>query len=71
VRSCSWRALLLETNMIVYGANSPCFRLGPDRRVVFACQCPLLELRAAELLDIFLSLAGQARDWRTDHFLSD
>lgn len=62
-------AALLETNMIVYGANSPCFMLGPDKRVVFGYQCRLHELRAPELLDIFLNLAEQARDWRTDHFL--
>lgn len=60
---------LLETNMIVYGANSPSFMLGPDKRVVFGYQCRLQELKAPELLDIFLNLAEQARDWRTDHFL--
>lgn len=60
---------LLETNMIVYGANSPAFMLGPDKAVVFGYQCRLHELRAPELLDIFLNLAGQARDWRLDYFL--
>lgn len=64
-------AALLETNMIVYGANSPAFMLGPDKRVVFGYQCRLQEIKAPELLDIFLNLANQARDWRLDHFLED
>jgi len=60
---------LLETNMIVYGANAPAFMLGPDRQVVFGYGCPLQDLQAPELLDIFVNLAAQARDWRTDYFL--
>ncbi len=62
---------LLETNMLVYAANSPAFMLGPDQRVVFGYQCRLNEVRAPELMNIFLNLAEQARDWRTDHFLGD
>lgn len=60
---------LLETNMLVYGANAPAFMLDLDKRVVFGYQCRLQELKAPELMDIFLTLAGQARDWRLDHFL--
>lgn len=60
---------LLETNMIVYGANAPSFMLGPDRHVIFGYQSRLQDIRALELLDIFLNLAAQARDWRTDYFL--
>ncbi|TWC67344.1 CesT family type III secretion system chaperone [Herbaspirillum sp. SJZ099] len=60
---------LLETNMLIYAANSPAFMLGPDRRVTFGYQCRLNELRAPELMTILLNLAEQARDWRTDHFL--
>jgi hypothetical protein len=60
---------LLETNMIVYGANAPAFMLDLDKRVVFGYQCPLQELKAPALMDIFLTLAGQVRDWRLDHFL--
>jgi hypothetical protein len=64
----AYRALL-ETNMIVYGAGSPAFMLGPDKRVLFGYHCRLMELKAPQLLDIFVNLAAQARDWRTGHFL--
>ncbi|MPS30696.1 CesT family type III secretion system chaperone [Pigmentiphaga sp.] len=60
---------LLETNMIVYGASSPAFMLGPDKRVTFGYQCRLADVRANQLIGILQKLAGQAKDWRTDHFL--
>lgn len=60
---------LLETNMIVYGGSSPAFMLGPDKRVTFAYQCRLADVKAKHLIDILHKLAGQAKDWRTDYFL--
>lgn len=60
---------LLETNMIIYGANCPSFMLGPDKRVSFGYQCRLTDIRAPELMGVFLNLAGQAKDWRIDYFI--
>ncbi len=61
---------LLETNMIIYGANCPAFMLGPDKRVSFGYQCQLADIKAPQLMGIFLNLAEQARDWRTDYFIA-
>lgn len=60
---------LLETNMVIYGASSPSFMLGPDKRVTFGYQCLLADVRAPELLSLFGNLAEQAKDWRSDHFI--
>ncbi len=61
---------LLEANMILSGTGTAAFMLGPDQQVLFNYQCRLLELKAAELLGIFRTLAEQARAWRSGYFLT-
>ncbi|EJL88950.1 Tir chaperone protein (CesT) [Herbaspirillum sp. CF444] len=61
---------LLEVNMAMYGSNPPAFMLSPGKRVALAYHYHLKEIVAEQLMNLCAGVAGQAREWRQDYFLS-
>lgn len=63
---------LLETNMYLFGVNSPVFTYNAEnRRIVLASRVPLARATADTVLTLLSHYAGIAKEWRHDHFLFD
>lgn len=61
---------LLETNMYLFGVNSPVFTYNPENKhIVLVCRVPLARATADKILALLAHYAGIAKEWRNDHFL--
>lgn len=62
---------LLETNLYLFGQNSPTFTCNPETgHVVLAAMLPLASASAEATLDVLAGLADMAIEWRTRFFLT-
>ena len=63
---------LLETNMYLFGINSPVFTYNPENRhIVLVSRVPLTNATADKVLALLSHYAGVAKEWRNDYFLLD
>ena len=61
---------LLETNMYLFGVNSPTFTYNAENmHIVLANRVPLARVTADTVLALLSHYAGLAKEWRNDHFL--
>ena len=61
---------LLETNMYLFGMNSPVFTYNAENKhIVLVSRVPLANATADRMLGLLAHYADLAKEWRTDHFL--
>jgi hypothetical protein len=61
---------LLETNMYLFGVNSPVFTYNPENKhIVLVCRVLLARATADRVLDLLAQYAGIAKEWRNGYFL--
>ena len=63
---------LLETNMYMFGVNSPSFTYNPENQhVLLMFRVPLVNASADGVLEILEGIAELAAGWRKDYYLLD
>jgi hypothetical protein len=63
---------LLETNMYMFGVNSPVFTYNPDNgHVLLMSRIPLTSASADHVLEILSGLSDMVLGWRKDFYLDD
>lgn len=63
---------LMETNMHLFGANSPCFTYNSEsKHIVLAARLRLFAATGEDVLRTLRSLAAGALEWRQNHFLHE
>ena len=63
---------LLETNMYMFGVNSPSFTYNPDNRhILLMFRVPLANATADSVLAILAGISDMAIAWRKDYYLLD
>lgn len=63
---------LLETNMYLFGTNSPTFTFNSENmHVLLASRVPLGNATAEKMIALLSHYAGLAREWRNTYFLLD
>lgn len=63
---------LLETNMYLFGVNSPVFTYNSENQhIVLVTRVPLARATADAMLALFTHYAGLVKEWRHGHFLHE
>ncbi|HVK95316.1 MAG TPA: CesT family type III secretion system chaperone [Noviherbaspirillum sp.] len=63
---------LLETNMYMFGVNSPSFTYNPDNQhILLMFRVPLANASADSVLEILAGISNIAVAWRKDYYLLD
>lgn len=63
---------LLETNMYMFGINSPSFTYNPDsQHILLMFRVPLANAKAGSVLEILAGISDMAVAWRKDYYLLD
>lgn len=63
---------LLETNMYMFGINSPSFTYNPDsQHILLMFRVPLANAKVDSVLEILAGISDMAIAWRKDYYLLD